>query len=746
VTTLQYVVNATGNLSAFLEKAGLTADSLDRQLGDLSKRIATPEVDLKDTKFTLGMVNAAKRLDKLSAMVADPKVEVDTAKAQLEILRITAALDKLDAKQVTAKVKVDVDRSWLRRLGGLFGGGGGGLFGGAAQAGGAGSNAFTGFAGSLGQYGTPALYGGLGLLGAVLGPALLPTLLGGAIGGGGAFGAARIGMKDRATLQALQTRLAATTGTTAASRATRARLQDQIAAFQTPRERPILAIGAAAAAIPATAEATFFGALTGRPVIRTGGSGPGGHGQVLGQSFLQGLIPVFKQIDRFIKSIGPGLGDMFRASLPFLKLFVTAFEELAKTLLPVLTTSLKQMTPFLPIIGQGLVAVIQGLADMIKAIGPRGMEASARIFMNLCKVMGLALTVLGKVMNFLAIAVYHTAHAIHQQWDELRHRTADAFDRIRHDVARFGDWLVKSWIATGHMIEAAWNQVWHDTVGATIRGISSVISWFKTLPGRAVTALRGLGHGLAAFASAAFNEMLNAIQNVAGNIWHWLTGWVQHLPGFLKKLLGISSPSSVFYDIGKQMMMGLFHGIKDHAHHAANAAKSATGGFMDTGARSGNAAIAQQYAASLLSSYGWGRTQFGPLLALWNQESGWNAYAVNPSSGAYGIPQSLGHGHPYNLGDYKAQIIWGLNYIKNTPGYGSPAAAWAHEQAFNWYDRGGWLPPGLSLAMNATGRSERVLAPGEGSGRSVVINMTNYISSDVDADLVARKLAFQLDN
>jgi len=28
----------------------------------------------------------------------------------------------------------------------------------------------------------------------------------------------------------------------------------------------------------------------------------------------------------------------------------------------------------------------------------------------------------------------------------------------------------------------------------------------------------------------------------------------------------------------------------------------------------------------------------------------------------------------------------------------------------------------------------------------VVINMTNYISSDVDAELVARKLAFQLDN
>ena len=129
----------------------------------------------------------------------------------------------------------------------------------------------------------------------------------------------------------------------------------------------------------------------------------------------------------------------------------------------------------------------------------------------------------------------------------------------------------------------------------------------------------------------------------------------------------------MFYDIGKQMMMGLFHGIKDHAHHAANAARAASravgGGLADTGARSGSARLAQSFAASVLPR-GWSFPAL--LLSLWNQESGWNAYAVNPSSGAYGIPQSLGHGHPYNLGDYKAQIMWGINYIAGR--YGSSQA------------------------------------------------------------------------
>jgi SLT domain-containing protein len=191
------------------------------------------------------------------------------------------------------------------------------------------------------------------------------------------------------------------------------------------------------------------------------------------------------------------------------------------------------------------------------------------------------------------------------------------------------------------------------------------------------------------------------------------------------------------------MMLGLERGIKASAHRAANAAQAAVRGTMDTGARSGNAALAQSFAASILPR-GW---SFPALLSLWNQESGWSAYAVNKSSGAYGIPQSLGHGHPYNLGDYKAQVMWGINYIAGR--YGNSQNAWAHEQAFNWYGSG--LSGGIFNRPTLIGVGERGpervdITPAGSPGRSVVINMTNYISSDVDADLVARKLAFVLDN
>src|SRR6266568_1032917 len=104
MASIQYVVSATDAASGVFTKIGLSADRLDKQLADLSKRIATPEVDLKDAKFTLGMVNAAKRLDKLSAAMATPGVDLEDPKFQLEMLRINAQLDRLDKRHVTATV------------------------------------------------------------------------------------------------------------------------------------------------------------------------------------------------------------------------------------------------------------------------------------------------------------------------------------------------------------------------------------------------------------------------------------------------------------------------------------------------------------------------------------------------------------------------------------------------------------------------------------------------------------------
>lgn len=86
--------------------------------------------------------------------------------------------------------------------------------------------------------------------------------------------------------------------------------------------------------------------------------------------------------------------------------------------------------------------------------------------------------------------------------------------------------------------------------------------------------------------------------------------------------------------------------------------------------------------------YGWGADQFQCLSLLWEKESNWNHTAQNPSSGAYGIPQSLpgskmaSHGADWQTNP-ATQISWGLDYISER--YGTPCGAWGHSQSVGWY-------------------------------------------------------------
>jgi len=102
----------------------------------------------------------------------------------------------------------------------------------------------------------------------------------------------------------------------------------------------------------------------------------------------------------------------------------------------------------------------------------------------------------------------------------------------------------------------------------------------------------------------------------------------------------------------------------------------------------GNTGDYQRYAWSFFDSYGWDAEDFNCLVKLWNRESGWNPSAKNPSSGAYGIPQSLPASKMASEGDdyltnYQTQIRWGLKYISQR--YGSPTGAWSHSEATGWY-------------------------------------------------------------
>ncbi|WP_235215313.1 aggregation-promoting factor C-terminal-like domain-containing protein [Phaeacidiphilus oryzae] len=126
-----------------------------------------------------------------------------------------------------------------------------------------------------------------------------------------------------------------------------------------------------------------------------------------------------------------------------------------------------------------------------------------------------------------------------------------------------------------------------------------------------------------------------------------------------------------------------------HASHAAhlahvNASASSSVQTQDvaysTSAPSGSP---QQIAAQLVPA-----DQLASFDQIISHESGWNVYATNASSGAYGLGQALPGSKMASAGsDWQTsaatQIKWALSYMNDR--YGSPNAAWSFWQANNWY-------------------------------------------------------------
>ena len=280
-------------------------------------------------------------------------------------------------------------------------------------------------------------------------------------------------------------------------------------------------------------------------------------------------------------------------------------------------------------------------------------------------------------------------------WNRVASWIGAVITWIGREFASSGAWLVN---AGRNLLQGLWNgavYVW----GRVASWFGAVISWI----GREFS---GAGNWL-------YNAGKNVIQglwNGLAYVWNKVASWISSLAGWIKAHKGpISLDQTLLEPAGRALMQGLkvgleggFVAVQDIISGAAGSISNGFNGLLSIasgiaskllgffgggGSNSANQALGQRMAAAL----GWTGTQWSALQALWQRESGWSTTARNPSSGAYGIPQSLPASKMASAGgDYltnpATQIRWGLSYIAGR--YGSPLAAWAHETAYNWYAGG----------------------------------------------------------
>lgn len=163
--------------------------------------------------------------------------------------------------------------------------------------------------------------------------------------------------------------------------------------------------------------------------------------------------------------------------------------------------------------------------------------------------------------------------------------------------------------------------------------------------------------------------------------------------GDIGSLGGTSELEAIMGSLGGFLGAGSL-GLQSQQTAATSSASGSGAGNGSAGNGNGKNDVGslQSYAKQLLAQYGWSG-QWNSLNNIINHESGWNVTATNPTSGAYGIPQSLPGNKMSAAGnDWKTngdtQLRWMMTYIKSR--YGDPDKAWSFWQRNSSYAVGAW--------------------------------------------------------
>jgi TP901 family phage tail tape measure protein len=297
-----------------------------------------------------------------------------------------------------------------------------------------------------------------------------------------------------------------------------------------------------------------------------------------------------------------------------------------------------------------------------------------------------------------------------------------AFDHILVPVARWmarsGSWLIgkgsalvsgfKSGVGVGARTIGSWTT--SHIVSPVLSRFSKAGSWLVSKGGSLISGFK------------------SGIIGTMKGIGSWIKKTiVDPVVNAVKHFFGIRSPSRVFMGIGGHLVSGLVKGMAKTNGSAiakkifgslpkalgsivkkglvsitklpGKALKALGGlggdllGLLGLGGSGGGSSANQKIGEALAAAHGWSGPQWAALKNLWNGESGWNERALNKSSGAYGIPQSLPASKMGSAGsDWKTnastQIKWGLSYIAER--YGNPLNAYSQwlSRSPHWYAQG----------------------------------------------------------
>ncbi|WGH21364.1 tape measure protein [Arthrobacter phage Emotion] len=259
-------------------------------------------------------------------------------------------------------------------------------------------------------------------------------------------------------------------------------------------------------------------------------------------SLVGSLAPIFTQlVTAILPPIVSIFGSVVNAIGPLIQIIMGLLIPVIQSLLPVVTTVFSAIVPIVTAalqIVQGIIQVVTGVisgnwSSVWQGIG----NVLSGVWNLITSVVSGAIAVVGSVISA-------GLNIISSLWTSI-------------------------WGAIGSFLAGAWNSIVQGVSG----GISRVMAFFQSLPGKILGALAGLAGTLLQAGRDAIQGFINGITGMAGSVISAITSTITSaLPDFVKKALGIHSPSRVFMALGKHTADGMALGITKGAKNVQRAA------------------------------------------------------------------------------------------------------------------------------------------------------------------------------
>lgn len=306
------------------------------------------------------------------------------------------------------------------------------------------------------------------------------------------------------------------------------------------------------------------------------------------QAVIMPLLPLFLSL---VQSILLPLAPIIQNLVTSLTPFITALTQIAMVILPILVPIIQMLADVLigAVMGaiSGVVNMFTGFMDILTGVWEivsgiftgnwsKVWQGIQDVFKGVFEFIG---GLIQFVWNVIIIATFMDGVGFIKDlwtgfWGLIKGSVTDTLGFVGKFIGDIWSFIKGLFNDGVGAISRLWNGLWQGVKdffgtiwggikGAISGGLDGVVSFFTGLPGRIMDALVGLSAKLLRFGGDLVSGMWDGISGAASWFMQKIGNFFGSLlPGWVKDILGIHSPSRVFADLGKWLLPGLAAGME----------------------------------------------------------------------------------------------------------------------------------------------------------------------------------------